>query len=405
VYPWFSIDESEDPFLAGLNEYGNIQEPIHQFMKNGGVNKNGQVSNSGYCDHGMFGMDCVGFLWQTAKAAGLNDFVNYHSLTHSRYPGEVASPKRGPDTGLGNPDFWDCLIGALLGNKGLKVAKDVGNDGLPEPGDILVWSGANAHVGLVVRSGDTVAVAHSIGNGFNFTCSQYKRDSDPSKPWHSQNDTNGRYVNGPVISPYDAEYGILGSTEDGGEEGQVHKGKETNRIRFVEPANLNATLRWGESPSDLDSHLIGPADDNGTSKFHVWFSNRVDENAWLDVDDTTSYGPEIIEIFFFRPGLYEYWVHHYGGYGSLSASDAVVTLSTTPGMISNVDQSMQFHVQPQDDGRYWHVFNIRVDESLNAILEIVDELYAYGPNLDGVKTWNAGLRSGSANGKKMVTIQ
>ena len=46
-------------------------------------------------------------------------------------------------------------------------------------------------------------------------------------------------------------------------------------------------LTWGSSPSDLDSHLEGPG-------YHVFYSNKTGKNAELDVDDTTSYGPETV---------------------------------------------------------------------------------------------------------------
>jgi hypothetical protein len=101
---------------------------------------------------------------------------------------------------------------------------------------------------------------------------------------------------------------------------------------------VRITLNWGENPRDLDSHLTGPTSaSNGdasdtTNRFHVYYSNTVADVAALDVDDTSSYGPETITIsppsgaLTLRPGLYRYSVHHYTGSNTLSTSDASVSL-------------------------------------------------------------------------------
>ena len=66
---------------------------------------------------------------------------------------------------------------------------------------------------------------------------------------------------------------------------------------------LQIVLTWGETPRDLDSHLLGPADENGDDYFHVYYR---DKNAYsedgdvianLDLDDTSSYGPETTTIY------------------------------------------------------------------------------------------------------------
>ncbi|TPW17201.1 MAG: hypothetical protein FD130_750 [Halothiobacillaceae bacterium] len=75
-------------------------------------------------------------------------------------------------------------------------------------------------------------------------------------------------------------------------------------------------LTWGENPDDLDSHLTGPVEGSAT-RFHVYFGSKGSQAAApyaeLDVDDTSSFGPEIITINRFTPGLYRYSVHHYSG--------------------------------------------------------------------------------------------
>ena len=41
----------------------------------------------------------------------------------------------------------------------------------------------------------------------------------------------------------------------------------------IPEGDLRIVLTWGEEPSDLDSHLIGPAVEEGT-KFHTWYGNE-----------------------------------------------------------------------------------------------------------------------------------
>lgn len=52
---------------------------------------------------------------------------------------------------------------------------------------------------------------------------------------------------------------------------------------------MRIVLTWGETPADLDSHLV-------YSGNHIYFLNKRGDDANLDVDDTTSYGPETITL-------------------------------------------------------------------------------------------------------------
>ena len=58
-------------------------------------------------------------------------------------------------------------------------------------------------------------------------------------------------------------------------------------------------LTWSSTPSDLDSHLSGPLSTG--ERFHVYYSDMsaFDNGqtvATLDLDDTSSYGPETITL-------------------------------------------------------------------------------------------------------------
>lgn len=58
-------------------------------------------------------------------------------------------------------------------------------------------------------------------------------------------------------------------------------------------------LTWSSTPSDLDSHLSGPLSTG--ERFHVYYSDMSafdngETVATLDLDDTSSYGPETITL-------------------------------------------------------------------------------------------------------------
>jgi len=101
---------------------------------------------------------------------------------------------------------------------------------------------------------------------------------------------------------------------------------------------VRAVLTWGENPRDLDSHLTGPSSASSgsltdtTNRFHMYYSARTQDVAVLDVDDTSSFGPETTTISppsgrtTLRAGLYRYSVHHYSGSATIPTSGASVTL-------------------------------------------------------------------------------
>ncbi len=76
-------------------------------------------------------------------------------------------------------------------------------------------------------------------------------------------------------------------------------------------SGLTIRLTWGASPSDLDSHLKGP---NSTHVFFAGSGSLTSQPfAKLDVDDVTSFGPEVITVAQLGQGTYEYFVHNFSG--------------------------------------------------------------------------------------------
>jgi hypothetical protein len=123
----------------------------------------------------------------------------------------------------------------------------------------------------------------------------------------------------------------------------------TDEIRIV--------LTWGATPRDLDSHLTGPLASG--NNFHMYYGSKspTGSSAKLDVDDTTSYGPETTTISTLRSGTYSYYIHNFsGGTSGLRNSGAkVVVYGATGGITSKI---AEYNVPTTADGLYWKVFTI-----------------------------------------------
>lgn len=118
---------------------------------------------------------------------------------------------------------------------------------------------------------------------------------------------------------------------------------------------LRIVLEWGAVPSDLDSHLIGPTGNGST--FHIYYDNKKYSKgntviADLDLDDTTSYGPETTTIYNPIEGTYTFYVYNYFGAPALSESGASVKVYT-----GNMNEPQYvFNIPINQSGRYWTVF-------------------------------------------------
>lgn len=133
-------------------------------------------------------------------------------------------------------------------------------------------------------------------------------------------------------------------------------------------AGITMKLTWGAAPSDLDSHLFAP---DGS---HVYYSNKGSllraPFANLDVDDTSSYGPEVVTLTRLMVGTYKYSVRNFSGFGSgsISASGARVEL--------NVPSRTAELFAPPATGEtastnWWNLFEFDVDASCNVTIRRV----------------------------------
>ena len=166
-------------------------------------------------------------------------------------------------------------------------------------------------------------------------------------------------------------------------------GSDTVYIHFsptLPEGELRIVLTWGAVPADLDSHLFTPYSTAiGNDDYHIWYSNQNDgAGNNLDVDDTTSYGPETVTIPQVVNGLYKYYVCDYtncvvGNSNSyeMSFSGAVVNVYGSQGLITS------FPVPTGMPGVVWEVFEIRDG--------VIIPNQRYYNNVGDTNWWNHGI--------------
>lgn len=143
--------------------------------------------------------------------------------------------------------------------------------------------------------------------------------------------------------------------------------------------DLRIVLTWDEVPRDLDSHLVGPTAD-GLGYFHTaYYSKDYSENgvkyADLDLDDTTSYGPETTTVYKMNStGTYSFYVHDYtngGDYSSkeMSNSGAKVKVYKGDELIAT------YNISTNVEGIYWHVFDYNAEtNSITSVNRFVEDI-------------------------------
>jgi hypothetical protein len=141
-------------------------------------------------------------------------------------------------------------------------------------------------------------------------------------------------------------------------------------------------LTWGQTPSDLDSHLTGPNPPGaGSGRFHIYFptaSKNYSFNgiryAELDVDDTTSFGPETTTIY--EPtggaGVYRFSVHDYSNKDS-SSSGAMATSGAQVRIFRGATLVATYSV-PNRAGTLWTVAELDLTNPSFPILTPINRL-------------------------------
>ena len=134
-------------------------------------------------------------------------------------------------------------------------------------------------------------------------------------------------------------------------------------------------LTWGATPSDLDSHLNAVYEG---SREHVFYSQKIGYGSDLDVDDTTSYGPETVTIpdITVFDGNIMYSVHDYSNRSS-SSSMAMALSGAAVKVYKGAELLETFYVPSSMGGTVWNVFYI--DENGN-VVPVNNFEYQYDPD-------------------------
>ncbi len=160
--------------------------------------------------------------------------------------------------------------------------------------------------------------------------------------------------------------------------GQVTIDQNAALSPILNTGETRIILTWGNTPSDLDSHLTGPETDNSTTRFHIYYDSNVfplpaaasnpepivvatvpGSIVSLDRDDTSSFGPETITISAQSQGIFRYSIHDFTNKAStissalsLSSAQVKVVREGKPDRIFNV---------PNAEGTLWTVFELDND--------------------------------------------
>ncbi|HEY0818587.1 MAG TPA: carboxypeptidase regulatory-like domain-containing protein [Rhizobacter sp.] len=128
-------------------------------------------------------------------------------------------------------------------------------------------------------------------------------------------------------------------------------------------AAISIKLTWGVDPDDVDSHLLTP---QGT---HIDYTNKgtltASPFANLDIDDTTSFGPEYVTIRRVAQGTYRYFLHNYSGTFSPGMTGSPVKVEVTRDGNTTVFRP---GAGEGTTNEYWHAFDIVVDNQCNVTI-------------------------------------
>lgn len=133
---------------------------------------------------------------------------------------------------------------------------------------------------------------------------------------------------------------------------------------ILEEGQLRIVLTWGEKPLDLDSHFTGPSAEG--KPFHIFYMHTTSENngeimADLDLDDTTSFGPETTTIYKAVEGTYSFYVHDYTNRDHEN-STALANSGAKVQVYMGDSLAGEFNVPTNQVGTAWHVFDFTAGE-------------------------------------------
>lgn len=129
-------------------------------------------------------------------------------------------------------------------------------------------------------------------------------------------------------------------------------------VEQEEEGIYRVVLTWGAEPRDLDSHLT-------SENYHVYYSRSSCDYAWLDVDDTSAYGPETITILSladlggFKYSVHDYTNSYFEGYYESDDEPKFLSYSGATVQVYKDGQLIKTYRVPRNKvGTTWNVFSI-----------------------------------------------
>lgn len=131
-------------------------------------------------------------------------------------------------------------------------------------------------------------------------------------------------------------------------------------------ANIQFILTWGQYPTDLDSHLTIPSTTSHPTRGHVYYASQGSPSsypyAWLDVDDVTSYGPEVTTVTSKLTGTYRFCIHNFSGQSSHKMESSGARIEA---MIDSQYYVWNIPTSNPSDYNVWQVCDVVIDSSGN----------------------------------------
>lgn len=167
---------------------------------------------------------------------------------------------------------------------------------------------------------------------------------------------------------------------------------ESTVVEQVSEGDLRIVLSWGESPFDLDSHFTGPTATG--NRFHIYYADPSVNNgseAYLDVDDVESYGPETITINQYMSGMYRYSVHNFSnsdfnGGQEIFDSPTKVEIFDSNGLIAAFSPK----AFEAESGNTWRVFEFTITNDVVSITTLDEYVYVVNEgDVDSFKSVSA----------------
>jgi uncharacterized protein YfaP (DUF2135 family) len=136
---------------------------------------------------------------------------------------------------------------------------------------------------------------------------------------------------------------------------------------------LSVRLTWGAVPTDVDSHLYLPTGQ------HVYYVDKGSYTgvpyAALDVDDVTSFGPEVVTVTRLYTGTYRYALHNFSGTFNPGMTGSGTRVEVNYGGFTTT------FTPPAGEGnnRWWNVFEIIVNSNCQIAIRPINT-WAQAPN-------------------------